>query len=191
MLRHLSRSVRDPQVRRAVCRPQCAVAATPPLHSSMTPPRLAPDAPLFVVFNPGSGRGDAQRTRAAIEAGCRKAGRPLTLLTLDGAHPLPATLDRGSPFPLCSRQSGTRERLLVSLQHRLGRARSHCAFSRCILSRRVPLPSLPAQFRGIRSGHLPIPHAPECSPLLHGLHLGRRTSPPAPWLHAAINIPPE
>ncbi|MBN8748440.1 MAG: diacylglycerol kinase [Variovorax sp.] len=60
----------------------------------MTPPRLAPDAPLFVVFNPGSGRGDAQRTRAAIEAGCRDAGRALTLLTLDGAHPLPATVER-------------------------------------------------------------------------------------------------
>lgn len=60
----------------------------------MPAPRLAPDAPLFVVFNPGSGRNDAAQTQAAIEAGCGDAGRPLTLLTLDHAHPLPATIER-------------------------------------------------------------------------------------------------
>jgi diacylglycerol kinase family enzyme len=60
----------------------------------MTPPRLASDAPLFVVFNPGSGKGDPDDTRAAIRAGCRAAGRPVTQLTLDRAHPLAPTVRR-------------------------------------------------------------------------------------------------
>lgn len=52
-------------------------------------PALAPDAPLFVVLNRGSGRGSADEARQAIEAACRAAGRPLTLRTIDRTHRVP------------------------------------------------------------------------------------------------------
>lgn len=48
----------------------------------MTSPVLVAQAPLFVVFNPGSGRGAWAASKAALESACRQAGRPLTLLPL-------------------------------------------------------------------------------------------------------------
>jgi len=36
--------------------------------------------PLFIVFNPGSGHGDANAARAAIEQACREGGRELHLI---------------------------------------------------------------------------------------------------------------
>ena len=40
-------------------------------------------APLFVVFNIGSGAGDADEARAAIEQACAAAGRTVQLLVVD------------------------------------------------------------------------------------------------------------
>ena len=39
--------------------------------------------PLFIVFNIGSGHGDAAEARAAIESACTEAGRELHLLVVD------------------------------------------------------------------------------------------------------------
>lgn len=50
----------------------------------MTGAPVVDQAPLFIVFNAGSGSGDAQETRGAIEAACRAAGRTLELLVVDG-----------------------------------------------------------------------------------------------------------
>jgi diacylglycerol kinase family enzyme len=41
----------------------------------MLPLTLAPDAPLHIVLNPGSGSGEAADVRRAIETGCAAAGR--------------------------------------------------------------------------------------------------------------------
>lgn len=52
---------------------------------------MAPDtraAPLVVVFNPGSGGGDAAAQRDAIQRACAAAGRSLQLLEVDAANPL-------------------------------------------------------------------------------------------------------
>ncbi|QPF73929.1 diacylglycerol kinase [Roseateles sp. DAIF2] len=46
--------------------------------------------PLIVVFNPASGHGDAEAARAAIEAACRAAGRPLVLLPVETPQRLQA-----------------------------------------------------------------------------------------------------
>ncbi|WP_295646929.1 diacylglycerol kinase family protein [uncultured Methylibium sp.] len=46
----------------------------------MTPPS---SSPLFIVFNLGSGHGDAAETRALIEARCAEAGRTLHLLMVE------------------------------------------------------------------------------------------------------------
>jgi diacylglycerol kinase family enzyme len=44
-------------------------------------------APLFIVFNVGSGHGDADAARAAIESACTEAGREFHLLIVDdSAH---------------------------------------------------------------------------------------------------------
>lgn len=53
-------------------------------------PSPAPSAsgPLFVVFNLGSGGGDAASARLAIEQACASAGRQLHLLTVDDAQRL-------------------------------------------------------------------------------------------------------
>lgn len=53
----------------------------------MTAPVLATHAPLFVVFNPDSGRGTWPDTRQALEAACQQAGRSLTLLPLKRGPP--------------------------------------------------------------------------------------------------------
>lgn len=47
-------------------------------------------APLHVVFNPGSGHGDADAVRQAITSACAAAGRPLRLLEVDGPGRLQA-----------------------------------------------------------------------------------------------------
>ncbi|MBP7566931.1 MAG: diacylglycerol kinase [Burkholderiaceae bacterium] len=41
----------------------------------MTPPPLAPHPPLFIVFNPGSGRHEGDPTRERVDAACAAAGR--------------------------------------------------------------------------------------------------------------------
>lgn len=41
---------------------------------------------LFIVFNIGSGRGDAAEARAAIEHACAEAGRELHLMVVDEPH---------------------------------------------------------------------------------------------------------
>lgn len=46
--------------------------------------------PLFVVFNPGSGGGDAASARLAIEQACAHAGRELQLLPVDNPRRLSA-----------------------------------------------------------------------------------------------------
>jgi diacylglycerol kinase family enzyme len=48
-------------------------------------------SPLFVVFNVGSGRGQAREMRQALQAGCEKAGRGLHLLEVHDPRQLPAT----------------------------------------------------------------------------------------------------
>ncbi|WP_225785284.1 diacylglycerol kinase family protein [Xenophilus sp. Marseille-Q4582] len=56
----------------------------------MTAPALAASTPLFVVFNPQSGRGNWPQTREALQAACKAGGRPLTLLPLQrGQSPEP------------------------------------------------------------------------------------------------------
>ncbi len=45
----------------------------------MAPISIAPDAPFFVVLNPGSGHGDAGDTRGAIERAFAESGRTLYL----------------------------------------------------------------------------------------------------------------
>jgi diacylglycerol kinase family enzyme len=52
-----------------------------PLHASSTAPLTT--GPLFVVFNLGSGAGDAEGERLAIEQACASAGRELHLLQVD------------------------------------------------------------------------------------------------------------
>jgi diacylglycerol kinase family enzyme len=52
-----------------------------PLHASSTAPQTT--GPLFVVFNLGSGAGDAEGERLAIEQACASAGRELHLLQVD------------------------------------------------------------------------------------------------------------
>lgn len=56
----------------------------------MTAPVLAASPPLFVVFNSQSGRGHWPATQTALQAACKKEGRPLTLLRLPrGQSPEP------------------------------------------------------------------------------------------------------
>jgi diacylglycerol kinase family enzyme len=53
-----------------------------------TPPACGPAAPLFVVFNRSSGRGERNELRDAIDSACRAAGRPLQLLEADASSDL-------------------------------------------------------------------------------------------------------
>lgn len=46
-------------------------------------PTVSSAPPLFVVFNLGSGSGDADQTRKTIESGCGAAGRSLRLFEVD------------------------------------------------------------------------------------------------------------
>jgi diacylglycerol kinase family enzyme len=54
------------------------------------PPAVSTAAPLIVVFNLGSGAGDAAQVRAAIESACAEAGRQCTLLSVDDPRHLGA-----------------------------------------------------------------------------------------------------
>lgn len=58
-----------------------AIALTPALRAA--PPAASATAPLFVVFNLGSGAGDAVQSRAVIESACAEAQRECTLLNVD------------------------------------------------------------------------------------------------------------
>jgi len=62
-----------------------------PVHASAPAPHAT--GPLFVVFNLGSGAGDAEGARLAIEQACATAGRELHLLRVDDARRL-ATIAR-------------------------------------------------------------------------------------------------
>lgn len=53
-------------------------------------PALAPDPPLFIVFNPGSGRGDAEEVRTTVEAACRDHGRACHWFLVGGQARPPA-----------------------------------------------------------------------------------------------------
>ena len=59
---------------------------------STVAPAAAPSTvgPLFVVLNPGSGSGDAESARQAIEQACAAAGRELHLLQVDDPRRLGA-----------------------------------------------------------------------------------------------------
>ncbi len=46
------------------------------------PPNLSPHAPLFIVFNPGSGHGDSAQAQATIRAASEAAGRAVELLVV-------------------------------------------------------------------------------------------------------------
>jgi diacylglycerol kinase family enzyme len=46
--------------------------------------------PLFIVFNLGSGAGDAERAQAAIQQACTEAGREFHLISIDKPSQLPA-----------------------------------------------------------------------------------------------------
>ena len=55
------------------------------------PIATAANAPtLFIVFNLGSGRGDADAARATIESGCAAAGRGVRIFAVDQPQRLPA-----------------------------------------------------------------------------------------------------
>ena len=62
-----------------------------PVHASSPAPQAT--GPLFVVFNLGSGAGDAEGARLAIEQACASAGRQLHLLGVDDPRRL-ATIAR-------------------------------------------------------------------------------------------------
>jgi diacylglycerol kinase family enzyme len=47
-----------------------------------------PHPPLFVVFNPSAGHGDAEQAQATIRAACASAGRAVTLLRVSPMHPV-------------------------------------------------------------------------------------------------------
>ena len=47
---------------------------------------VPPSAPLFIVFNPGSGHGDADQAQASIRAACAAAGRAVELLVVSPLH---------------------------------------------------------------------------------------------------------
>lgn len=51
--------------------------------------RLSGNEPFFIVFNGGSGSGDAMETRAAIEKRLSEAGRAHTIFTVDRPRQLP------------------------------------------------------------------------------------------------------
>jgi diacylglycerol kinase family enzyme len=61
-------------------------AVSSPAPASYAPPPS--DGPLCVVFNPGSGAGDADAARLAIEQACAAAGRALRLRCVDDARRL-------------------------------------------------------------------------------------------------------
>lgn len=50
----------------------------------MPVPETAPDAPLFIVLNAGSGSEDAAEARRVIEEGCAAAGRRHRIFVIDG-----------------------------------------------------------------------------------------------------------
>jgi diacylglycerol kinase family enzyme len=62
----------------------------PPSEVRCAPPAVSIAAPLIVVFNLGSGAGDAAQARAAIESACADAGRKCTLLRVDDPRQLGA-----------------------------------------------------------------------------------------------------
>ncbi|KQM68496.1 diacylglycerol kinase family protein [Xylophilus sp. Leaf220] len=53
----------------------------------MPTPVLAPDAPIFLVLNAKSGKGEAMNAREVIERGCTAAGRMLHTFPIDKRHP--------------------------------------------------------------------------------------------------------
>lgn len=55
----------------------------------MTAPRVAPDAPCFVIHNLGSGHADADDARTRIEQRFAAAGRELRLIGIDRPQRLP------------------------------------------------------------------------------------------------------
>jgi diacylglycerol kinase family enzyme len=63
---------------------------SPPSEVRCAPPAVLAAAPLIVVFNLGSGAGDAAQARAAIESACAEAGRECTLLSVDDPRHLGA-----------------------------------------------------------------------------------------------------
>ena len=52
----------------------------------MPTPVLAPDAPIFLVLNAKSGKGEAMNAREIIERGCTAAGRTLHTFPIDKRH---------------------------------------------------------------------------------------------------------
>jgi diacylglycerol kinase family enzyme len=62
----------------------------PPSEVRCAPPAVPIAAPLIVVFNLGSGAGDAAQARAAIESACADAGRECKLLSVDDPRHLGA-----------------------------------------------------------------------------------------------------
>jgi diacylglycerol kinase family enzyme len=62
----------------------------PPSEVRCVQPTVPTAAPLIVVFNLGSGAGDAAQARAAIESACADAGRECKLLNVDDPRHLGA-----------------------------------------------------------------------------------------------------
>lgn len=60
----------------------------------MPAPSLASPAPLYVVFNPKSGRGTWPETQKTLQAACREAQRPLHLLPLQRHQPMEPVIAR-------------------------------------------------------------------------------------------------
>ncbi len=60
-----------------------------PAPTDHAPMAVAPDAPLFIVFNSGSGSQKAEAFTASLEAVIGPTGRRWHLRTLDGSRPVP------------------------------------------------------------------------------------------------------
>ncbi|MET0543703.1 MAG: diacylglycerol kinase family protein [Variovorax sp.] len=58
----------------------------------MTRLAIAPNPPLSIVLNAGSGKGAAEEARAVIEAGCTSAGRDFHIYQVDTPQRLPALI---------------------------------------------------------------------------------------------------
>jgi diacylglycerol kinase family enzyme len=70
------------------------VPDTPLATMSLRSRPVAPDAPLFVILNVGSGKSNTAEVRATIEASLASSGRPLTLHEVQDGSDLPAIASR-------------------------------------------------------------------------------------------------
>lgn len=69
----------------------------------MTRPTPAPDAPLYLVHNPGSGKGQAGQAMAALQRACDAGGRKLHDFAIDERHP---PQDQARAAVAAARQAG-------------------------------------------------------------------------------------